>query len=55
MKRFLTKKLLLLALVAKTTKRLKKKRRLQKKFEKGPWNAGEKVAKEVGQMYRWKS
>ena len=35
--------------MAETRKRLKKKRRLQKKFEKRPWNVGEKVAKEVGQ------
>ena len=48
MKRLLRKKLLLLALVAETRKRLKEKRRLQKKFEKRPWNVGEKVAKEVG-------
>ena len=38
----------------KDKKRLKKKRRLQNKFEKGPWRVWEKVAKDVGQMERWK-
>ena len=27
---------------------------LQKKIEKRPWNVREKVAKDVGQMERWK-
>ena len=29
-------------------------RRLQNKFEKKPWNVWEKVARDVGQMERWK-
>ena len=29
-------------------------RRLQNKFETKPWNVWEKVAKDVGQMERWK-